>query len=180
MENWMTEQNLIFVEECEKETNEQFNKFLNDKEFIDARIKELVDVMIQTTKKSNELEDSGATPEEIKKTQKAFLDGMADNQLNSLKTVYDDLATSRYDRVKVLAQLSFEEFKEVSFELTKRELGIMTNFSQELLARSEKPIMDALNKLDEEEFEEYKKTIESDKDNVEVPIFNIDQTKTVN
>jgi len=168
----MTEEHLRFIEECEKETAEQFNKFLNDEKFINDRIQELVDMMVKTTKKSAELEESGASDEKIREAQKGFLIAMSENQLNSLKVVYDEQAESRYVRVKKLSQLDLDVFREVSFEVIKRELAIMTKFSQEMLAKAEQPLMEALNKLEEEEFK--------NSDEVGVPIFNIDQTKTVN
>lgn len=168
----MTEELLNFVRECEKETAAVFDKFLKDEDFLKNRIENIVNLTIESTKRYIELADNDASEEEIKASQKKFLKATSETQLNSLKDIHIEQAALKHERIKKLATMSLDEFKEVSFEIAKHELSLMTDFLQEIIAKAEKPMIEALNKLEEDEFDEYP---ESD-----VPIFNIDQTKTVN
>lgn len=170
----MTQETLTFVEQCEQETRDQFEHFSNDKAFMDARVKELVDVVIATTKRSIELEDSGATQEEIVEAQKKQVFEMADKQLEAMRDIYSELAPARHARMKVLSAMSLEEFKEANFEITKREMKVMSDFSQKLMIAAEHPLVEAMDKL-EDELDAQEEASSSG-----APIFNINGGDIVN
>jgi len=169
----MTQESIDFVQLCEKETTDLFNKFINDEEFLTKKVKDIVSIMKAASRDAIEFENSGASKEEIQKAQAEFMASMTENQLVSMKEIHDELAPAKHERMKTMATMSLDEFKEVSFELSKKEMVIMGTFMQTLMQKAEGPIMEAMDEVEEEMTEKELKT------ETETPVFDINSGKTL-
>ena len=112
----MTQEDIKFIELCEKETAEIFDRFINDEEFMTSRVKDMVKVMKEASRTAIEFEKSGASKEEIQKAQAEYLASITENQLVSMKGISSEtvLCLKTFFNIPIYWEISKNRFSSSS------------------------------------------------------------------
>jgi len=154
----MTEQAQQILNDMVEITNDRLNKFMSDKKFLNDR----VDFMVDLTKKaaredmSRNMEDP-ATDQSLEEQQKIaatdqekFVMEAAMQQIEVLKPIIDEMSEIRYEFTKKLAQLSREDFIEVTYKALVEETKLNVKFQGVLTREAQPRLFDTLRELDKE------------------------------